>query len=114
MKYLVSKKFNVLSHELVPVHKLLTEEEAVEVLKDLGIDDRSKLPKIRKDDAAIVALERSLDENGNPVGNIKEGSVIMVIRNSRTAQEFKAYRLVIGGGEYKERFMEKNSTNRRD
>ncbi len=98
----------------MPVHRLLTEEEAVKVLEDLHIDDRSKLPKIRKDDAAIVALENSLDENGNLVGNIKEGSVIEVIRNSRTAQEFKAYRLVITGGEYKERFMEKNSTSRRD
>ena len=106
MKYLVSERFNVLSHDLVPEHKLLTEEEAVAVLEKLGVD-RSKLPKIRKDDAAIVALEQSFDENGKKVGNIKEGSVIKVIRKSKTTQEFVAYRLVIGGGEYKDRFAEK-------
>jgi hypothetical protein len=49
----------------------------------------------------------SLYENGKKVGNIKEGSVIKVIRKSKTTQEFVAYRLVIGGGEYKDRFAEK-------
>ncbi len=106
MKYLVSEKFNVLSHDLVPEHILLTEEEAVAVLEKLGVD-RSKLPKIRKDDAAILALEQSYDKDGNKVGPIKEGSVIKVIRKSKTAEEFPAYRLVIGGGEYKDRFAEK-------
>ena len=105
MKYL-AEKFNVLSHDFVPEHKLLTEEEAEAVLAQLGVD-RSKLPKIRKDDAAILALEQSYDENGKKVGYIKEGSIIKVIRKSKTAQEFVAYRLVIGGGEYKDRFAEK-------
>ncbi len=102
----MAEKFNVLSHDLVPEHKLLTEEEAEAVLTQLGVD-RSKLPKIRKDDAAILALEQSYDENGKKVGNIREGSIIKVIRKSKTTQEFVAYRLVIGGGEYKDRFAEK-------
>lgn len=103
---MVSDNFNVLEHELVPEHILLTEEEAAKVLSELGVD-RSKLPKIRKDDAAIMALERSYDSSGKKVGNIREGSVVKVIRKSRTTGEFVAYRLVIGGGEYKDRFAEK-------
>ena len=49
----------------------------------------------------------TVDENGKKVGNIREGSIIKVIRKSKTTQEFVAYRLVIGGGEYKDRFAEK-------
>ena len=107
MKHLAKEKYNVLSHELVPEHRLLTEEQTEKELKAHGIDDVSKLPKIRRDDAAILALEQSFDAEGNKVGPIKEGSVIKVIRKSKTAQEFVAYRLVIGGGEYKDRFAEK-------
>ena len=94
----MAEKFNVLSHDLVPEHKLLTEEEAEAVLAQLGVD-RSKLPKIRKDDAAILALEQSYDENGKKVGNIREGSIIKVIRKSKTTQEFVAYRCGGRGGD---------------
>ena len=81
--------FNVLKHDLVPEHHLLTEEEAVAVLTAKGMT-RDQLPKIRKSDPAIRVLETIH-------GPIDEGRVIRVIRRSETALEFEAYRLVTRG-----------------
>ncbi|MBR2255712.1 MAG: DNA-directed RNA polymerase subunit H [Candidatus Methanomethylophilaceae archaeon] len=81
--------FNVLKHELVPEHHLLTEEEAEAVLKKKNVT-RDQLPKIRKTDPGLKVLE-------SIHGNIEEGSVIKVVRKSETAQEFVAYRLVTRG-----------------
>ena len=84
--------FNVLEHDLVPEHTLLTEEEATAVLQELNMT-KDQLPKIRKGDAAIKVLENI---RGEP---IELGSVIKVVRKSETAEEFVAYRLVVMGGE---------------
>ena len=78
--------FNVLQHDLVPEHILLSEEEANKVLLDLNIT-RDQLPQIKKSDAAVRVLE-------NINGPIEVGRVIKVIRKSSTAEEFVAYRLV--------------------
>ncbi len=82
-------EFNVLEHELVPEHYLLTEEEAANVLKGMRIT-RDQLPKIRRSDACIRVLE-------NIYGPIGEGRVIKVVRKSPTAETFVAYRLVVRG-----------------
>ena len=88
------KSFNILEHTLVPEHILLSDEEANKVLADLNLK-REQLPKIRKSDAAIRALERT-----NTVGHpIEPGSIIKVVRKSETAEEFVAYRVVVIGGE---------------
>ena len=88
------KSFNILEHTLVPEHILLSEEEAAKVLADLKLT-KDQLPKIRKSDAAIRALERT-----NTVGHpIEPGSIIKVVRKSETAEEFVAYRVVVVGGE---------------
>jgi DNA-directed RNA polymerase subunit H len=81
--------FNVLKHVLVPEHHLLSEEEADEVLKKLGMT-RDQLPKIRNADAGIKVLE-------SIHGPIAEGRVVRIVRKSDTAQEFVAYRLVTKG-----------------
>ena len=81
--------FNVLKHDLVPEHHLLTEDEAVAMLNRKGMT-RDQLPKIRKSDAAIKVLE-------NIYGPIEEGRIVKVVRQSETAEEFVAYRLVIKG-----------------
>ena len=92
-------KFNILEHELVPEHVLLTEEEAEQVLSELGIT-RDQLPKIGKYDPAIRQLEKTLvDGSGSTYGVINPGRVIKVIRKSATAEEFVAYRVVVAGGE---------------
>ena len=89
MKYLAAENisFNVLTHDLVPEHHLLSEEEAARVLSEKGIS-REQLPKIWKSDAAIKVLENVY---GKPIA---EGSVVKVVRKSPTAEEFVAYRLV--------------------
>ena len=84
--------FNVLEHNLVPEHTLLTEAEAEIELSKLGIR-KEQLPKIRKDDAVVRVLERI---EGRA---IEPGSVIKVVRKSETAEEFVAYREVITEGE---------------
>lgn len=70
-------------------HHLLSEEEAQVVLDKLKVE-RDKLPKIRMDDPAIQYL-------ASIHGEVKEGSVIKIIRESETAGEFVVYRLVIKG-----------------
>lgn len=84
--------FNVLEHDLVPEHTLLSPEDAQKVLfeKKITLD---QLPKIRRSDAAIRVLENI---NGKP---IEPGSVIRIVRRSETAEEFVAYRVVVWGGE---------------
>ena len=81
--------FNVLKHDLVPEHHLLTEEDADKTLSSMGMT-RDQLPKIRNSDAGIKVLE-------SIHGPIAEGRVIKVVRKSETAQEFVAYRLVTKG-----------------
>ena len=81
--------FNVLKHDLVPEHHLLSEEETQEVLSKLRITC-DQLPKIRKSDAGVKVLE-------NIFGPIEEGRIIKIIRKSETAEEFVAYRLITRG-----------------
>ena len=81
--------FNVLTHDLVPEHHLLSEEEAQEVLSKLKVTC-DQLPKIRKSDAGIKVLEKIY-------GPVDEGRIIKIIRKSETAEEFVAYRLVTRG-----------------
>ncbi|HTY89875.1 MAG TPA: DNA-directed RNA polymerase subunit H [Methanocella sp.] len=78
----MTKKFNVLEHELVPDHILLTEEETQEVLKKYGIT-RGQLPKIKSSDVVVKQI------------GAKPGDVLKIIRKSLTAGRAVAYRLVI-------------------
>ncbi len=78
---------NVLEHELVPGHDLLSEEEAEKILKELKIT-RDQLPKIRKCDACVKYLEKIY-------GPISEGRIVKIVRKSSTAESFVVYRLVI-------------------
>jgi DNA-directed RNA polymerase subunit H len=81
--------FNVLKHDLVPEHHLLSEEDAEKILSSMGMT-RDQLPKVRKSDAGIRVLE-------SIYGPIEEGRVVKIVRKSETAQEFVAYRLVTRG-----------------
>ncbi|MGI6009554.1 MAG: DNA-directed RNA polymerase subunit H [Methanomethylophilus sp.] len=84
-----TNSFNILKHNLVPEHHLLSEEEAEKVLAELGIT-RDQLPKIKTTDAVIQVLEQIH-------GPIEEGRIVKIIRKSETAQEFTVYRLVTKG-----------------
>ncbi len=81
------KKINVLEHELVPEHYLLSEEEEREILEKLQIS-KDSLPKIKRSDPAIKMLEKIS-------GPIKPGRVIKIIRKSPTSGKTVAYRVVV-------------------
>jgi DNA-directed RNA polymerase subunit H len=83
---MVEYEFNVMTHKLVPEHYLLSPEEEKKVLESLKIDKES-LPKIRKNDPCILVLEALH-------GEIEEGRVIKIVRESRTAGRAIAYRVV--------------------
>lgn len=80
--------YNILKHDMVPGHFLLTDEETEKVLKDLNIT-KDQLPKIKENDAAIEVLK---DIYGRD--KVTEGSVIKIIRKSETMEDFVVYRLV--------------------
>jgi len=82
-------RFNVLNHALVPEHKVLKEKEKEELLAKYKITP-DQLPKIRLSDPCIIAISEK-------EGPIKPGQIIKIIRNSETAGESVAYRLVIEG-----------------
>lgn len=78
---------NVMLHELVPEHTLLSEKEADEVLKQLKVN-ADQLPKIRKDDPVLKILEMV-------EGEIKEGRVVRIKRKSESAGVSIVYRMVV-------------------
>ncbi len=80
--------FNVMKHDIVPEHQLLSEKEADGILTELRVG-REQLPKIKRADPAIRFLEEVV---GEPIA---EGRVIKVIRRSPTAGVFVAYRVVV-------------------
>ncbi|MHA1584608.1 MAG: DNA-directed RNA polymerase subunit H [Promethearchaeota archaeon] len=78
-----NKLFDVLAHDLVPHHTLLTKEETDKLLEDYAIR-LVDLPRIFEDDPAALAL------------GAKEGSVIKIIRNSQTmVDSINTYRFVV-------------------
>jgi len=66
----------------VPKHILLSEEEAIQVLKTYNIDKRM-LPKIKMSDPAVREI------------GAKPGDIIKIIRESETAGQSEFFRLVI-------------------
>ena len=82
-------RFNVLKHQMVPEHYLLSLEEEKEVLKQLNIT-RDQLPKLRMSDPAVRILRRIETD-------VKEGRIVRIIRESQTAGQTIIYRLLIRG-----------------
>ena len=75
---------NVSLHNLVPTHEKLSDSEKEKVLKALSIEAK-QLPKILKEDAAIIHLK------------VKDGDLIKITRDSKTAGVAIYYRVVIDG-----------------
>ncbi|ASI99972.1 DNA-directed RNA polymerase subunit H [Thermococcus celer] len=76
------KEFDIFAHELVPEHRILSEEETKELLRRYRIQI-SQLPQIKASDPAVVAL------------GAKPGDVLEIKRKSRTAGYYYYYRLVV-------------------
>jgi len=80
-----ARKHKILEHEYVPEHRLLSLEEAVEVLRRLGVKPW-QLPKISVNDPIARAL------------GAKPGDIIEIRRRSSTAGEYIHYRFVVAYG----------------
>lgn len=80
----MGKTFKASSHNLVPKHVKLSDNEVKKLLEKYNITVK-ELPKILKEDPAIGEL------------NTKPGEVIKIIRKSRTAGEATYYRVVVNG-----------------
>ncbi len=81
--------FNILNHEMVPEHRLVSDAEAERILKKFGIT-KEQLPKIKLTDPAIKVLEATQKEKEG----IREGMIVEITRNSKTSEKFTAYRLI--------------------
>ena len=79
---MTKKRFNILEHELVPEHIVLSKEEAEKVLEHYNIKPE-KLPKILASDPVVRTI------------NAKPGDIIKIIRKSRTAKKAVSYRVVV-------------------
>ncbi|ASJ00176.1 DNA-directed RNA polymerase subunit H [Thermococcus gorgonarius] len=77
------KEFSVFMHELVPEHRILSEEEKEELLRRYRIKI-SQLPQILASDPAVVEL------------GAKPGDVIEIKRKSPVGTSYY-YRLVVEG-----------------
>lgn len=76
------QEFNVLNHELVPIHELLGDDEAKALFGTYNIIPE-QLPKILASDPAAMAV------------GAKANQVVRIRRKSKTAGESIAFRLVI-------------------
>lgn len=78
----MATSLDVLKHEMVPDHQIMSEEEVADLLVTYRVS-LEQLPKIYHDDPAVRAI-------GGDAGD-----VIRITRDSRTAGRAEAYRLVV-------------------
>lgn len=81
---MVTKKNKILvpDHDYVPVHEIMTKEEAEEVLRKYNCTP-TELPLILVTDPAIVGL------------GVRPGDMIRILRKSPTAGQSTYYRYVV-------------------
>ncbi|MCI5867495.1 MAG: DNA-directed RNA polymerase subunit H [Methanosphaera sp.] len=74
-------KVDILQHDLVPEHTILSEEEAQKVFEEQDVRP-DQVPKILPDDPVVKAIDA------------KVGDLIKITRKSMTAGIFVSYRIV--------------------
>jgi len=79
------QSFDIMSHDLVPLHEILNEKESKDILGKYSITP-DQLPKILDDDPVVKQI------------GAKPGQILKITRKSYTAKEAVAYRLVIESG----------------
>jgi len=82
----IRTEFDMMSHNLVPHHIIISEKEKEELLKKYSIEP-NQLPKILDTDPISKFI------------GAKPGQIIKIIRNSHTAKIAIAYRLVVESSE---------------
>jgi DNA-directed RNA polymerase subunit H len=75
-------KKDILKHELVPDHVVLSKSDVKKIIKKLDIHPE-QLAKIKSDDPVVKAIEA------------KPGDILKITRKSQTAGKFITYRLVL-------------------
>jgi len=85
---MVNKKvlFDLMNHDLVPLHQIITEKEKNDLIKKYKIEP-NQLPKILDTDPVCISI------------GAKPGQILKIIRKSHTAEESFSYRLVIESNE---------------
>ncbi len=74
-------KINIQEHMLVPKHEIMTDSE-IEDLRNSVDYDIENLPRIKKDDPVVKAIDA------------KEDNILRITRESETAGTFVTYRIV--------------------
>ena len=74
--------FDIMKHDLVPKHIILSEKEKEEILKKYKIST-GELPKILDVDPVAISI------------GAKPGQILKIIRKSDTAKEAITYRFVV-------------------
>lgn len=78
----LSSEVNVLKHEMVPEHSIMSAED-VELLFSTYRIGSEDLPRIYHDDPAVLAIGAKIND------------VIKIVRKSLTAGRAESYRLVV-------------------
>ncbi|HMA83409.1 MAG TPA: DNA-directed RNA polymerase subunit H [Candidatus Thermoplasmatota archaeon] len=73
---------NITRHELVPDHVILTDKEKQQILTEYNIEP-SQLPKMLTTDPVALSI------------GAESGEIVKITRESHTAKESTAYRLVV-------------------
>lgn len=74
-------QFNIIDHELVPKHRVMSEEEANEIKKKYNIQDNSQIPDISRFSPVSLAI------------GLRPGSMCEIMRPSKTAIMAPFYRI---------------------
>jgi len=81
-KKIGKQEFEIMNHDLVPLHIILSEDEKKVVFKNFNITP-DQLPKIMDTDPVCLSI------------GAKPGQIVKIVRKSQTAKEAVAYRLVV-------------------
>ena len=76
-------QFNILDHELVPEHTIVSESEVIEIMKKYNITDKIQFPDISRFDPVSRAI------------GLRPGQLCHIVRPSKTAIEANYYRICI-------------------
>jgi len=81
-KTIQKQEFDIMSHDLVPLHIIMSEEEKKELFEKYNIT-QDQLPKILNTDPVSIFI------------GAQPGQILKIVRKSHTAKEAVAYRLVV-------------------
>ena len=79
--------FDIMNHDLVPLHEIITEKEKKDLLTKYKIEP-NQLPKILDSDPVCISI------------GAKPGQILKIIRKSHTAGESFSYRFVVESSEW--------------